>query len=512
MGSYDDCDCVYPHFTPDLLYGIFKFRSSTDNKLYQCFNKNASLSIHGVYRCTQQCPVLTTENHHHKYESPAVPMRRSSGHAVSFFSALDTLVNDCKVYPKYLYISKQHFSDTWAYRFPKDFESLAKSLAFVEGIAIHKGSRSRRYLFDNVSDNDEEWKKLMKILEIAFLENKHLIKSLNIASSGCIKDIAPYLTNSTDCNLKQMQVFYEPSDDELLYQILEHQRVLEKATFYIENGDNASIEPTQTIKAITELLHCPTMKELTFDDCYNIICSPEVVINFLRQFFTSPYPVDLCLSVNCPHIDPSTQQPLLVNTQSETDKSLELDGTYSSNLGSFLPPNLVLKSLKVNMNVVSLLIQLESIKVETFTLIGTRQLIDQDNVNNICSLFRIVNAQWWDLFINIIKDSDSEDDTIDIFVSALSRIADRIKSFTLLSSYRSIDIISIMEPIFTALDSTRPPYLELGIALDDMDAKALYDLWEKNGSVKLKSIKFVDGCKPVDEEEKLFSEMALTCS
>ena len=108
-----------------------------------------------------------------------------------------------------------------------------------------------------------------------------------------------------------------------------------------------------------------------------------------------------------------------------SNKSLKLVLSYfSPHLSSLLPWGLVLKLLSFedcHEDTLSVFASLESISLEKFSF-KMDYSITQDNMSTIASLFRVVDAQQWDLSVEL----DDDDDTVDMFACLLSKTAHRM--------------------------------------------------------------------------------------
>ena len=489
----NNCYCDNDHFILDSLYGV-SFSSITN--LYQCFVEQATLSIHGIYRCAHSCPRLTTKQHYNKF----LDTSGNSCDTMELITFINTLV-DCQITLKYLVISELQLHDV-SHEYlldPQFIKNLAKLVASVEGIAIYKHS------FVN-KDGEEE--KMKTILDLVFQENVHLIKSVIIQNQTYIDLIFLHLTKSTECSLKHLEFRVCISDfklQESLVKLLHHHQQLEKVIFFIKSPDP---QPRKIIFQcgrlfcdIADLMHRPTMKELTFDSnksvyVYTTISvSMKLVEYFFQQFLSSPYPVSLSLHLNCTSFR-ELPQPLPAR-QGQMNKSLTLEGDLSVNLYSVFPHDLVLKSLYLNgSNLVCLFVRLKSITLDKCKI----NCGPSDTVLDICTFFTIVTAKEWDVSVCI----EETPKTIDAFTGALSKIADRLQRFE--QDYPLFDncnhsycsdmkfYLAILQVVLSAISSSKPPYFVLGLPIHYIDPHIndIYDTWKKCGAAKLKRIEVFD--------------------
>ena len=218
----------------------------------------------------------------------------------------------------------------------------------------------------------------------------------------------------------------------------------------------------------------------------------DIVLCFFCKFFSSPNPVSVTLTFDCPKFSAITE-PLAINHDQSTNKSLQLlNCHFSPNFSSLLPHNLVLKSLTIDecdLNTIVSFAGLESITVESFTLrLANLCCITQDSISTISSLFNIVNAQEWDLFVVLEDDKD----IVEKFTTLLSKIAHQLCHFGLRSlTFDLKRIVSIIECIFSSLSPSKMSSFELTFMdqlLNNGFAKAMHQTWERCCAVKLKKI------------------------
>ena len=493
MDFFVDCGCIYDHFLPDLLYGIYSFNG--DMEVYQCFSKDNTFSVHSVSRCAQSCPHLTPIRYYHEYESPATPRRDGGGRRISMNVSVDVLVNVAHTRLHRLKISSVLFEELWnCMKHSSDFTNqLFVLLSTVQSITV------RRFFALKKDEDPHDMAK--KIFGVLFLKN-NTVKQLLIDDStlssfhthgreqkSVIGVICPYLTQSTKCNLKRLEVHLDMASqfEEDMTQILQTHQSLEEVSVFFDDTARFTqtfFKCTKFIHCVADLLHRPTLKHLTFN-CYQVTgeVSPDVVIALLSRFFSSPHPISISLFLKCRSFDPP-HSPFTVDLEQQS-KSIELeDCKFSPNLVSLLPPKLVLKSLKlirIDDNTLCSFANLESIRTETFTL-STNHCITDENISDVCSLFRITTAKEWNLVVSFIEASPVEP-----FVIALSRFSKCLRSLDVCG----VPALPILETVFRSLSPSKPAYFELGLSLFDLNedfVKTVYTTWEKCGGVKLKKI------------------------
>ena len=200
----EECGCVYNHFLPDLFYSMDTFYSDPfSSELYQCFNEESSLSIHEVYRCAHKCPRLTPGRYYNKYPDPSSPQRRECEYNMSLVDVIYKLA-DCNVSLKHLHMSSVHFKEITSSLNNVDFiDHFSKLLTSVEAITVHLC-----YL------KEEKVQQFMKkIFDIIFVQKKCPIRYVNVPDED-FKVIYPFLMESPQCNLKQLELTIEETSQE----------------------------------------------------------------------------------------------------------------------------------------------------------------------------------------------------------------------------------------------------------------------------------------------------------
>ena len=200
----EECGCVYNHFLPDLFYSMDTFYSDPfSSELYQCFNEESSLSIHEVYRCAHKCPRLTPGRYYNMYPDPSSPRRRECEYNMSLWDVVYKLA-DCNVSLKHLHMSSVHFKEISSSLNNVDFiDRFSKLLTSVEAITVHLC-----YL------KEEKVQQFMKkIFNIIFVQKKCPIRYVNVPDED-FKAIYPFLMESPQCNLKQLELTIEETSQE----------------------------------------------------------------------------------------------------------------------------------------------------------------------------------------------------------------------------------------------------------------------------------------------------------
>ena len=503
-----NCECVYDHFLPDLLFGIGKTED-----LYQCFDRKKTLSIHNVYRCAHKCDSLTTIRNLHGFSDPAMSVRRYRGPDFSIWHVIEAMTKN-GISLKHISFSPIHLSQMIVYfKDQRSCKELSKCLSSVESVSVYRCAK--RYL----CNRDEAYEAMNKGLEMIFVQNKCAIKSALIQDNFEI--VLPYLASSPECNLKKLELHVElekettdltkesKSDDSvyrhfkrvtlseslslLVNQVIQRHQELESFEFIVSGFDSGKcisvFVDSEITRCIGELMYRPKFNELNLRLRRHV--SFKFLHNILYQFFSSPYPVSITLYLSCPQFD-VIPEPLSIEQASF--KSLHLQGcALSSNFVSLLPQYLTLKSLNLdqnNWNTLSSFANLQSITVDTFTLM-TYDLITEENISDIRSLFRIVSAKKWILAIDISANA------VDMFLSSLSSINGSLISFELLGYRGSFDkVLPLFNSLFMLPSPSETPHFELILSFHllnkDRCAVDMLDSWRELGARKLKRIKVIN--------------------
>ena len=522
--SDDECKCAHNHFLPDLFYGIGTFYNDPVNtEIYQCFGEKLSFNIHDVCRCAHECPRLTPERYRSMYPSLGLPLSISSQSCMSFREVIENLA-DFNVALKCLKLSSgisgsvfKMLSCLEDVAFFDNFSKLLKSVEVLKVISVEEVVRGS----------------IKKILNVIFAGAKCSVKSLFVCDSD-FDIVLPLLINSSHSSLKQLELIFAITEKSASYltsslsssiqhhpppqpitiseshsleiiKVLQLQQDLEKFEFYVEYMDNSyQLEDSDLIHYTSELLFRPLFKELEFEvvQCEEGVngVSFDIVLCLFRAFFSSPYPVSMALSLECPHFNPIPDS-LPVNQDESANKSLKLVlSHFSPHLSSLLPRTLVLKLLSLEYcheDTLSVFASLESISLEKFSF-KMDYSITQDNMSTIASLFRVVDAQQWDLSVEL----DDDDDTVDMFACLLSKTAHRLCHFRLQNEWFSMrNTVSIIEAIFLSLSPTGFSCFELSLdssVLGDGIAEALHESWMRCSAVKLKRINVIHKLSVMD--------------
>ena len=472
-----DCDCLYDHLTPDLLYGVYDFHN-TSFEAYQCFDNDKTDNFHNLYRYTRQCPRFTTSCYSYKFIDPTITYREGYSSSVSIYDLLELFTYSRSTPFKVFDFNDSILNNIWIDEY-LTLPNIRWLFSSVEGISV-----------DYCGDTD----KLHRILDLIFVPDaKSTVKSMFIY--GSFEVVSQYLIESSYSCLKTLSIKItdRSAECEIASQILDHQRELEEVEIVTVCIVEDIKSKTIIIKAICDLMWRPYLNKIILSNHWNDYClhCPSV----LEHFFSSPYPVTLKLD----NISYSFAVPFQVN-QGQSSKSLTFSNcSYSSenpssySLGS---SKLFFKNLTLSDNQSSVhqsLAKMESIEVEEkFTLINFPYYNNSSDISDICSLFSVVTAKQWDVDVHFGYDSEAKDN-IEIFTSALPNIKGTLCSLSMydLSSRNMLPLLSLLETIFSHLESTETAYFELTITdskIDDETLKAIYYTWEKCGSVKLKKV------------------------
>lgn len=517
-----NCKCVrYDHFLFDILFGI---RKTPD--LYQCFSRRKTLRIHNVYQCNQLCHSLTTLRYNHKYSS-----------GVSLGDIIHTMFQN-QISLKYIAFSPVHLRLLTPFLSDDNFlGKISKCLTSIESISIHQFAT----LYS--CDIEEARKSIANALKVIFVHNKCSIRSALIQDQFDI--VLPYLASSHQSNLKRLEISIDLGQELveenvnisgsfkhvrlskflllLLQEVLQCHQELESFDFGITTLDHDFSQclfmESEVTRCMGELFFRSSFKQLTFNSFrLRGTISFYILQYLLGQFFSSPHPVSFTMIfVSCPKFDPISE-PLTVKSEQSSLKCLNLlNCALSTNFTSLIPQHLSLKSLKLqgnDDNIHQLFANLESVSTDEFTFV-TSHIIDTNNIDDICCLFRNVNAQKWVLSVAIDEESQN---TVDKFLSAFSGIKGSLMSFTLQNYYFDgplNNLFFLLEAIFKLLSPfTATPYFKLALSVhlftEDF-VRTMLDMWKKFGVGKLKEIEAFDCSKRGEEVEfeEILSEMAL---
>ena len=265
---------------------------------------------------------------------------------------------------------------------------------------------------------------IKQLLHTVFIENQCHIKFISIYEDN-LDLILPYLLQQ--CHLRKLVINCKQRH------IAKHSSELKellKRHIHIEEVllDCRWIEDYSFLQCFSELMsESAALQKLTLS-CRTGV-SLEILKNFLAQFFLSPYPVDLSLSVCIFNFDP-LPEPLPINFEQQS-KSLSLSplspGDAPPNLSSLLPQHIVLHSLTINHKTISSFAKLKSIKVHKIC-VDMDVLID--SINALSSLVNIVSAKEWVLTAYLRrKEYDQRWPLLNRFTEVLATIATNLQQF-----------------------------------------------------------------------------------
>ena len=262
---------------------------------------------------------------------------------------------------------------------------------------------------------------IKQCFHIVFIENQCHIKFIRIYEDN-LDLIMPYLLQQ--CHLRKLELMY--CTEQHIAKHSSELRELLKRHNHIEEVllDCRWIEDYNFLQCFSELMsESAALQKLTLS-CHGH-ASFEVLQTFLAQFFLSPYPVDLSLSIDTSLInfDP-LPEPLPINFEQQS-KSLSLYaiGDVPPNLSSLLPQHIVLQSLTINHETISSFAKLKSIKVHKICVVMDVLI---DSINALSSLVNIVSAKEWDL---TACEYDQRWPLLNRFTEALAMIATNLQQF-----------------------------------------------------------------------------------
>ena len=524
----DTCHCIYKHFISDMFFS--SYNSKYDTGLFKCLSKE-SLSVHGVYRCTHQCSSLTTGAYTDMFGSPSHPYMRGEFHLP--LNDVIEVMSDCNLSLKHLHISDNHIGQILPYLESEAFlNCFLQILTSIEAMSMYDCSQEPKESMIKVLDAilGQQRTRPIKFVKVGADEFDAIFPLLIQSPSHAQRKFELFLDpngkalSSVDVNKKhinfpqfsglQLQspgsisLSFNSSVSPLIIDALQHFQEIERFSLYMESGYFSHLEYDEVMQCIADLMLRPAFNELVIKTSpYQGEISFYIVLCLFRNFFSSPYPVSMTLGFNCPHFPPITDS-LTVNNDQATNKSLQLlQCRFSNSLSSLLPRNLVLKSIKLEIDdssVLSSFIFRESITVSRFSLMICT-LATRETMIELSTLFRIVNTKEWDLSIDV----DSRD--TDMFISILSKVAHLLCGFDLRNETLPSDVVvSIIETIFHSISSTKMSSFELGLnnSLLDKDLnKAIYECWERCGGVKLKKISLFKGYDEYEVASEILSDI-----
>ena len=399
-----ECYCDKPgHFPKDLLYGVCDYYPPTH--FYRFFNDGSITSLHGIEMYTT-CSAFP-ERYRTVYDEEEVLHE----------TLIDTLVDICNVKLKHLVVDfygngmylGPNGEKPYDYANLKDEtlqQKLSKFLSSLQSVEFIAGDKQDTTIAKTFLDSVIPCDSIERVTFGMFNDNLEFLLS--------------YFLKPSQCHLKYLEVGINKAPSPSLFDVLKHQQELVSLTLYFPSGPAIDIG-NPILQCITEdLFYRPVFKAFSYSSSVNE--NIDVILAFLRAFFSSPYPE--CLSFeNIPsiHFDPFPN-PLTIECKEK--KSLKLSNcSFSHSFSSLFPPHLVLKSLEIEgefdrngNSCITIFSSLESIEVEVFSITC---YVNAENIAIISSLFSIVNAKCWNLELKKIHDQSN---TVPILVDALSAI------------------------------------------------------------------------------------------
>ena len=396
-----------------------------------------------------------------------------------------TMASHRKISLKYLELASIVHRVPFVRRVPFYFVRDTKITSSVEAITM-RYQYYYRYLADVIK----------QLLHIVFIENQCHIKFISIYED--LDLILPYLLQQ--CHLRKLVINCNQ------WHIAKHSselRELLKRHIHIEEVllDCRWIEDYSFLQCFSELMsESAALQKLTLSCRCCAGVSFEVLKNFLAQFFLSPYPVDLSLSMDTFSInfDP-LPEPLPINFEQQS-KSLSLHAIADvpPNLSSLLPQHIILHSLKINREMISSFAKLKSIKVHKICF-DVNVLID---INALSSLVNIVSAKEWVLTAYLRrKEYDRRWPLLNRFTEALATIATNLQQFHVnFCTWECIMAKNILHKVFSSYfeliwDDTDTGYTDYSSNTDTNTISVYkygttYDT--KYGTFKLKRLQAMD--------------------
>ena len=507
-----ECHCHSDHFIQDLLYGIGE---STTTEIANCFMEGGTLNTHGIYCCALTCFRLTTASHYHKFSDPtaAEPMFPPDCHKNRFVSDIVNELIDCDVLLRKLTLSDEYlFAMKPYFKKPGFIEKLNKLFRFVEVLTVVNESYTSNAIkgfLSNIVNLVFPPGQLSVVKSVTLVNEFEVVgprlKGHNLKHLG----ISFYLNRKTVFRTAVMvskrqivPVRIQKNISQKIIEIINTQKELESFTFKLINDDSRRrrLLDNHLIWCLYNVLQLPSLRKFKFDasQLRNQVSS-VILCNLLSLFLSSPYPLSLTLSLSCPLLD---QQPKPLTANPVPLKTLEIDSCiFPSDLLSFLPQHLVLKSLKLQDNkwsTVSLFTNLQSITVEELVL-HTSELMTDDDAKTILSLLDIVTAREWKLGLNI----EDEPETLETLLHVLTMITSKsnLHSFHflnveefVLATVKGDTIVSIMKTIFDSQSPSKPSYFDFAISENQLQ-ELLIDiehLWEESSKIKMKTLRVFD--------------------
>ena len=528
LSENKNCRCMPQHFISDMFFS--SYNSKYDTGLFECLSKE-SHSVHGVYRCTPECSSLTTGAYIDMFANPSFPYYRGEFH-LPLHDVIEVM-SDCNVSLKHLHISDDHIDQILPYLESEAFlNCFLQILTSIEAVSMYDCSeetkesmikvlnailgqqRTRPIKFVKVGADEFD-----AIFPLLIQSPSHAQRKLELYLYPYGKALSPVDVNKKHINFPQLSglqlrsprsksLSFNSSVSPLIIDALQHFQEIERFSLYIEyESFPGLLEYDEVMQCIADLMLRPAFNELVIKaGIYQGEISFYIVLCLFRNFFSSPYPVSMTLDFRCSHF-PAITDSLTVNHDQATNKSLQLLRChFSSSLSPLLPRNLVLKSIKleIDSSILSSFASLESITVDSFSL-TIETLATRETMIELSTLFRIVNTKEWDLSIDV----DRRD--ADMFISILSKVAHLLCRFDLRNESLPSDVVvSIIETIFHSISSTNMSSFELGFSSSLLDkdlSKAIYECWERCGGVKLREISLFKGYNEYEAASEILSHI-----
>ena len=455
---------IYPTSVPPLLFSVF------NDNVSNCFSS-----------MTQSCHGLLT----YCFETYTgyIPIRYCHFFDVNTpltdIDLLKTLTVHCCIFMKiidikdfYLFIRKRHI--------PTVFPLLTKLYSSVEVVNQKSGDFSvLKPLFDDI-----------------FFSSSCQVKVVTISRPDII---APYLTGSTQCQLKEVHFterFAKDSYYPIASSILECQLELEKVKVQSIRLDKLS-DMSMFLQSLLSLFSKPLFKQLSLDQCE---MSSSVLMDILHNFLASPYPVNLKLFQV--EINQSQFSKLLLSTtELQPTKDLCVSECV---LGSCLPSILHLNRLYLKgTSVIESFSQLQSITTNILELEASMKSVD-----GLHNLLQITTTQECHVILKIEYDNPDILVTIANALSALKGIVTRL--LILLYSWTTLPSRRLLDTLFSCFQSYLP-VLELKLvcpSIADKNIEEIHDIWECHVKPPLKLKKIDIHCTNFSDKDFVMSVLS----
>uniref|UniRef100_A0A1X7UG96 Uncharacterized protein n=1 Tax=Amphimedon queenslandica TaxID=400682 RepID=A0A1X7UG96_AMPQE len=492
-----ECYCDNPdHFPKDLLYGLCDYYPPTH--FYRFFNDGSITSLHGIEMYTT-CSAFP-ERYRTVYHCNEEEFLHET--------LIDTLVDVCNVKLKHLVV--EFFQNNMymgihgcncATKLEDEIyqQKLSQLLSLLQSVEFITSDKQDTTIAKTFLDS---------VIPCDSIERV----SFNIFDDD-LEFLLSYFLKPSQCHLKYLKVGINKTPSPTLFDVLKHQQELTSLTLYFPSGPAIDIG-NPILQCITEdLFYRPVFKAFSYSSSINE--NIDVILSFLRAFFSSPYPESLSFkNIPCIHFDP-LPNPLTI--QYSEKKSLKLlNCSFSHSFSSLFPPHLVLKSLEMKgefdlngNSCITIFSSLESIEVEVFSI---SCYVNAENIAIIYSLFSIVTAKSWNLKLKI----HDQGNTVPILVDALSAIKPGCLHFLNLkgSILTEENALAILEVVFCSLIPTAEPYFELDISymnLTEEFGRSIHEKWKEcmaQSQSPVKQLKKIMFLNQVDTIEVLMKEVA----